>query len=115
MRFRRLNLPGHGAIELATGIAMMLAPGVLQFGAAGLVASALLGAVLVGVSLGLNAAPTRAAISRHQHFDSLFLLATALAAFVLAVAGELGAGLFLAVVVGVQASLAQLTRYAMAG
>src|SRR5438445_10853050 len=111
---KRFSLPAHGAIELVAGMSMMVAPALLPFGAAGLVTSAALGAVLTGMSLGLTGSPDGREPAWHRYFDSLFLLATGLAAFALAVAGDNAAALFLACVVGVEAVLNQTTRYATA-
>ena len=46
---RRVSLPGHGTIELVTGMVMMLAPAFLGFSAAGLIVSVALGASLMGM------------------------------------------------------------------
>ena len=91
---------------------MMLAPAVLAFGADALIVSASLGAILTGVGLSLSASRVDETVAWHRHFDSVFLLTTAAAAFVLALAGQAVPAVFLAAIVGVQASLSFATGYA---
>jgi hypothetical protein len=110
---RHLSLPTHGAIELGAGIVMMLAPAALSFAPVALIVTALLGAVLTGAALGVTAHGP-AARGTHGHFDSVFVLATAIADLALAVAGQPVAALFLAGVVALQAALGLTTSYAVA-
>jgi predicted Kef-type K+ transport protein len=123
---RHLTPPAHGAIEFACGLAMMLAPAVLGFGAAGFVVSASLGALLAGMGLSLHTpgrdplTSTRraASVALHSRFDSLFVIAVALGALGLALAGDAGerrAAIFLAILAGIQAGLNLRTRYVTAG
>jgi hypothetical protein len=107
---RNLSLPAHGAIELAAGIATMIAPALLGFAPAGIVVSFVLGAVLIGMSLPLTT-PRRSMLAWHRGFDSVFLLGTAVAALVLALAGQGAAAVFLAALVAVQSALHLGTRY----
>jgi hypothetical protein len=108
-------MPAHGAVEFVAGFAMMIAPVILSFGFAGLVVSASLGAVLSGMGLGLATSPRDRVFAWHVHFDSLFVLITAIAALGLAIAGDARPGLFLAVLVCLQAALNTATRYVAAG
>lgn len=109
-RRRGFSLPAHGTIELIAGMAMMVAPVVLGFGAAGIVVSVLLGAILMGMGMTLTGRLGQV-IAWHSHFDSVFVLGTAIAALSLAATGEKSAALFLAVLVGIQAILNFATRY----
>jgi hypothetical protein len=110
---RTLSLPAHGAVESLCGIVIMLSPIVLPVGAAGLVVVALLGAIVTGVGLGLTS-PHSDSVAAHRSLDSVLVLLTAVAALVLALAGEATAALLLAVLVAVQACLSFTTSYAMA-
>jgi hypothetical protein len=110
---RGFSLSTHGGIECAAGIAMMFAPAVLGFGAAALIVSASLGAILTGVGLALT--ERRSQALSHSHFDSLYVVTTALAALAFASAGSTRAAIFFAAVVGVLAPLHFTTRYVAAG
>jgi hypothetical protein len=107
------SLPAHGTVELVAGMAMIVAPVVLGFGSAGIVVSVVLGAVLMGMGMTLTGRPGQA-IAWHSHFDSVFVLGTAVAALALAAGGEKTAALFLAAAVAVQAMLNFATRYVAA-
>jgi hypothetical protein len=119
---RRFTLPAHGVVELIAGIAMILAPAVLSFGPGALIVSAGLGAILMGNALNLTAHSSNASIASrssasvacHSSFDSAFLVVTALAALVFAVAGQANAVVFLAAIVVLQAILGFSTRYTIA-
>ena len=112
---RRFSLPTQGAIEFLLGMLTMLAPVVFVFGAAGLVVSFALGAVLAGTGLALSTGRPGVAHALHNQFDGAFLLVAATAAFGLAVAGQTVATIFLAALVGVLACLTYSTRYVTAG
>lgn len=109
-----LSLPAHGAIELAAGLATMVAPAVFGFAPAGIIISFALGALLIGMSLPLTARSS-SMLSWHRSFDSVFLIGTAIAALALALAGEHAAGIFLAALVAVQSALHLGTRYTATG
>jgi hypothetical protein len=109
----RLSLPAHGAVESLCGIAIMLSPIVLPLGTAGLVVVALLGAIVTGVGLGLIS-PRADNLAAHRSLDSLLVLISAIAALVLAFAGERTAATVLAVLVSVQVSLSFTTSYSTA-
>ena len=91
----------------------MLSPIVLTLGTAGLVAVALLGAIVTGVGLGLIS-PRADSLAAHRSLDSLLVLISAIAALILALAGERTAALVLAVLVSVQVSLSFTTSYTTA-
>ncbi len=114
-----LSLPAHGAIEFAAGLVMMFAPAVLSFAPLAFIASATLGAILAGAALTLTS-DSRSATDRvpdvaaHSNFDTAFVVAVAMAAVGLAVAGQRAAVVLLAAVVVVHVSLSFTTRYATA-
>ena len=108
---RNLSLETHGALEVLAGLATLLAPVVLGFAPAGLIVSVALGTLLVGMALTLTEA-RGSTVVWHRDFDSLFVIATALAALCLALAGQWSASIFLASLVAVQALLNLGTRYA---
>ena len=114
IRIKPLSLTAHGAIELMAGIVLMLSPAILDYGAGALIASVALGAVLTGTALGLTANRLISAAA-HGRFDSAFLLATALAALIMAVSGQLTAAVVFSLVVMLLAVLGFSTRYAPAG
>jgi len=123
MKISRLfSPPAHGALEFGAGVAMMLAPAALGFSVIALIISASLGAILTGMALTLNAPgretgrgvmSRRAAVTAHGHFDTVFVLVTAIAALALAAAHQPRAVIFLAVIVVLQAGLNVSTRYAV--
>ena len=83
--FRLISLPTHAALELALGVALMAAPFVLGFGAAGLVVTAGLGAIVVG--LALSAAPDQGgSITAHFAYDRAVAFALVIGALALAAA-----------------------------
>ena len=108
--FRNLSLSTHGAIELAAGLATMLASLALGFGPAGIVVSFLLGAVLVGMSLTLTSRRDQLPGTHHE-FDSAFLVTAAVASLGLALGGQGRAGAMIAALVVLQSVLALTTRY----
>jgi divalent metal cation (Fe/Co/Zn/Cd) transporter len=94
-------------------MAMIVAPVAFGFAAAGLVVSVLLGAILMGMGMTLTGQFGQA-IAWHSHFDSVFVLGTAVAALGLALGGQHGAAVFLAALVAIQAMLSFVTRYVAA-
>ena len=108
---RNLSLETHGAVEVLAGLTTLLAPVVLGFAPAGLILSVALGTLLVGMALTLTGS-RGSIIVWHRDFDSLFLIATAVAALALALAGEWSASIFFAALVAVQSALHLGTRYA---
>jgi hypothetical protein len=109
-RRSHFSLPAHGTVELVAGMAMIVAPFALGFGSAGIVVSVLLGAILMGMGMTLTG-QLGPVVAWHSHFDSVFVLGTAIAALGLAVGGDRSAALFLAALVGIQAVLSFATRY----
>jgi len=114
MRRKGFSLPAHGTVELMAGMAALAAPVVFGFGAAGIVVSVVLGALLMGMGMSLQGR-LGSAVSWHGSFDSALVILTAVAALGLAIAGDRGAAVFLAVLVAIQALLTFTTRYVAAG
>jgi hypothetical protein len=117
---RRISLSAHGAIESLAGIVIMLSPIALPVGAAGLVVLAVAGAIVTGAGLGLISTSPRVGVlpsaraSAHTGLDGVLVVASALGALALALAGEAPAALALAALVVVQACLSFVTSYATA-
>ena len=111
---RRVSLPGHGAIELVTGMVMMLAPAFLGFSAARLIVSVALGASLMGRALTLTGRHG-SALGWHRDFDMVFVVIAAGVALWLALAGQSRSALFIAVLAVIQSTLNLATRYVAAG
>jgi hypothetical protein len=109
---RQVSLPAHGAVEFLIGMAMILAPIALGLDAAGIVVSAALGSVLMGTALTLTARTPH--VAWHNGFDTVFVIATALVALGLALAGDGPAAVFIAAVTAIQAALNSATRYVSA-
>jgi hypothetical protein len=106
---RSISLPAHSALELMGGLALLAGPFILGAGPAGLVAAVSLGAVLIGLAL---AGPDSLPLAAHQAFDLTLVAALAAGGVGLAAAGDPAGGLVLAVVGGLQLTLATLTRWA---
>ena len=110
MRSRGVSLPAHGTIELIAGLAALAAPVIFGFGAAGIVVSVVVGALLMGAGMSLQGR-LGPGVSWHGGFDSALVILTAVAALGLAIAGDRGAAAFMAVLVAIQAVLTFTTRY----
>jgi len=109
---RLISLPVHGALEMLVGLALMVAPFLLGFGSAGIVASAVVGALIVGVALNGTATDHDAArISTLYAFDTSTVIGLLGGGLVLALAGDAPAGLTFAVAAVAQLSLLATTRY----
>jgi hypothetical protein len=110
--FRLFTLPVHSALELAAGLALIVAPFALGFSAAGLVISVVLGALIVGLALSAaTREPGGLPIAAHLAFDRLLALASAAAAVALALEGDRAAGTVLAAFALAQLTLSVTTRY----
>jgi hypothetical protein len=100
--FRLISLPFHGALELAIGLATMVAPFVLGFGDAGTVIGVVIGALVVGLALG-------AALAESGSIDlALGLLGAGVA---LAVSGDTPAAVWFTSASAAQLALNLTTRY----
>ena len=109
----RFTLATHGVIELMLGLLTLVSPVLLDFGDAGIVTAVVLGSLLTGLAVTIGA-DDRSSIAWHHLFDLVLVIAFALAAFGLAVAGEATAGLFFSALAVLQAGLNVTTRYVAA-
>ena len=107
---RQVSLPAHGAIAVLLGMVMFLAPAFLHFQVAGLILTATLGAIEIGLGLTFIA-PGRYATLWRAHLDSLLAVTTAAAALATAAAADQPAAIFLVVMTGLQVCLNLGTRY----
>jgi hypothetical protein len=98
---------------MLAGLGLMGAPFALGFGAAGLVISVALGALLFGLALGVtDDRPGRGiSIGTHVALDRGLAFGFIGAAFVLAISGEALAGAILAAAALFQVALTATTRY----
>jgi len=110
---RRFTLPAHGVVEVVLGMITLFSPALFSFGHGGVVAAILLGSLLIGMAVTVSA-DNGSSLGWHHLFDVTFVVATAIAAFCLAVAGEASAAVFLAALAIVQSGLNVSTRYAVA-
>jgi uncharacterized membrane protein HdeD (DUF308 family) len=107
---RRFTLPAHGVIEFVLGIITLFSPALFGFGHSGVVVAILFGSLLIGMAVTVSA-DHGSSFGWHHLFDMTFVIATAIAAFGLAVAGEATAAVFLAALAIVQSGLNLATRY----
>lgn len=103
----------HGAVELAAGLAVGIAPVAIGFPPGGIVAAVFLGATMVGLALATTAPAGSGAvpIRTHATYDKLLaglLLATGIGA---GIAGNPGALAFFTVAAAGYALLIAATRY----
>ena len=109
---RLISLPAHGALELLAGLFAMVAPFLFGFTAAGAVAAVVIGALLVGVSLATASTEQGSLpIATHFAFDRGIVIALVGAGLVVALAGDAGAAVFLAVTGAALLALSLTTRY----
>jgi len=110
--FRLFSLPVHGALELTIGLATMVAPFVLAFGAAATVVAVVVGALLVGLALSAALADTQPIdISAHYAYDLGIALGLLGAGAVLAAGGDKPAGVWFLSASAAQLALTITTRY----
>ena len=116
---RLISLPMHGALEMATGLALMVAPFVVGAGFAGTAVAVVVGALLVGLALaaaaGTESARATLPISAHHAADHGLALGLLGGAVVVGVAGDTPGALVLAAVAIVQLGLNLTTRYSQTG
>lgn len=105
---RPLSLPLHGALELLTGLLVLLSPFALGFTSAGIVVAFLVGVCAVGLALDATQ-PTR--VASHRAFDAGLAVASMLVALPLALAGDHAASLLLGCYGLTQLALTSATRY----
>src|SRR3954471_8080298 len=110
--FRLISLPFHGALELAIGLATMVAPFVLGFGAAGTVIAIPVGALIVGLALGAAVAETGTIdIAAHYAYDVGLALGLLGAGIALAIGADGRAAVVMLAAATLQLALNLTTRY----
>ena len=107
---RPISLPLHGALELLTGMLALVAPFALGFTPAGMVVSAVVGVLAIGLALDATQ-PAPHAVSAHHAFDYGLAFGAVLVALPLAIAGDAAAALALAGFGLLQLGLNAGTRY----
>jgi hypothetical protein len=110
---RQFTLPAHGVLELVLGMATLFSPALLGFGSGGIVLAILLGSLLIGMAVTISA-DRGAWLGWHHLFDVVFVIAAAVAALGLAVAGEASAAVCFAVLAVTQSGLNLASRYVAA-
>ena len=113
--FRLISLPMHAAVEITCGLALMVAPFLLGFGAGPAVVSLGLGALLVGLALAAATEPAGLRVATHWAFDQATAIALLGAALTLAIADERTAAATLGAAGVVQLVLHLTTRYSARG
>jgi hypothetical protein len=115
---RLIPLPLHGAFQMATGLATMVAPFVMGFDPAATLIAVVVGAVLVGVALA-SVTDERGQIAVHVStlHAADYGLAFGLfgAAAIVALDGDDVAGITFAVLATMQLALNLTTRYSLRG
>jgi hypothetical protein len=111
--FRLISLPTHAALEFTGGLALMVAPFVFGFTAAGLVVAVTLGAVLAG--LGLTAASREGdrgpSVGDHFALDRALAFGLLLGAVGLAWGNDRAGATALMIGAAAQFALSLSTRY----
>jgi hypothetical protein len=105
---RLFSLPTHAVIELIAGLALMGAPFLLGFGAAGTVVAFALGVLLVGISLG---GAEDLPVSTHIALDHALVIGFLVGSVALALVGDTAAGAVFLVAGLAQLVLTATTRY----
>ena len=114
---RLVPLPIHAALEVALAPVVIAAPFALGLDAAAYVVALIIGVLLMGTGLATTTllsgrgAPQGLRVSAHLDVDLGIALAAAFSARAFAIAGEMRAGGFFAVVAATQGLLAVTTRY----
>jgi hypothetical protein len=105
----------HAVLETVLAPIMIVAPFAFGFSPAALVASVVLGVLLMGTALGTGAAlgggPQAGSISAHASFDMGLAAGALVCAIGFGLAGDAAAGLFFGAVAVVQGLLTTTTRY----
>ena len=114
--FRLISLPLHGALELAIGLATMVAPFLLGFGAAGTLIAIVVGALVVGLALGAAVAESGTIdIAAHYAYDLGLALGLVGAGIALALSGDTPAAVWFLSASAAQLALNLTTRYSTRG
>jgi hypothetical protein len=110
--FRLISLPLHGALELAIGLATMVAPFLLGFEPAGTVVAVVVGALVVGMALSAAVAESGTVdIAAHYAYDLGLALGLMGAGAVLAASGDTPAAVWFLSAAAAQLALNLTTRY----
>jgi hypothetical protein len=112
--FRLISLSSHSGVEMALGLALLAAPFVLGFGAAGIVAGLLVGFLLVGLALSAATLETHGSVAAHHAYDWGIVLGLIGAALALGFLDETVAALTFLAVATAELALALTTRYSTA-
>src|SRR4051794_40943144 len=110
--FRLISLPVHGALELAIGLATMVAPFLLGFEPAGTVVAVVVGALALAMGLGAAVAES-GPVEMEAHYANARGLALGLmaAGVVLAPSGDTPAAVWFLSAAAAQLALNLTTRY----
>ena len=110
---RLVPLPLHSALEMVAGLALMALPFALGLSTAGMLAGALVGALMVGLALqSLDVGPQAPSVSAHHAADLGVSVGLAGAAVVFGAAGDATAWLFAGAALA-QLALNLTTRYTL--
>ena len=109
---RAIPLSIHGALEVIAAPAIMAAPFLLGFGEAATVVSIMLGAVLLGLAVQLEAPRRTVPLSAHASLDYTLAAVAAIAGLAIGIAaGEWTATAFLVGIGVAQVALTSSTRF----
>jgi hypothetical protein len=114
---RLIPLPIHAALEVALAAVVMAVPFALGFEASALVVALVIGVLMMGTGLAAAAqisgrdGPGALRVSAHADVDLGLALASACAALIFAIGGEVGAAGLFVTVSAAQGLLAVTTRY----
>jgi hypothetical protein len=110
--FRPISLPTHSALELALGLALLIAPPMLGLGAAGLVAGVAAGTLVTGLAL---AGAEGLGVRAHAGADQALTFTLLLGAVALGLGGQPATGALLAGAAAALAALTATTRFTRRG
>jgi hypothetical protein len=114
MTLRRISISTHGAFELLLGFALMGAPFALSFGATATVAALALGAVIVGLALGVSSDEHQLSLATHLALDQTMVAGLLAGVIIVGFAGDRAAIAALGAIAIAQALLIASTRYSRA-
>lgn len=104
------TLPAHGVVELVLGVMTLVSPVLFRFAGGGIVTAVVLGSILIGMAVTISH-ERRSSLAWHHLCDLMLVIATAVAALGLALAGEASASLFFAALAVLESGLNMTTRY----
>ena len=111
--FRLISLPTHAALEFTAGLALMVAPFVFGFSAAGLVLAVTLGAIVAGLGLTAASRDGERGLTVGSHFalDRTLAFGLLLGAVLLAWGEDRAGAIALLIGSAAQFGLSLSTRY----